>query len=389
MKHGLLLLGAAMVATSISPAFAQDEKPKLTVKPGGRILMDGALFTPNHNTFSNGVAISDVRVGVEAEYGKWAANVDVGYAFGKLGLKDVYLQYKFNDNNFIKGGYFVQQFGLQSCTSSSMKPMFTTPLTDSYMDATDRNIGIMFEHDKGQFLATASFIFGDQISLHADQIGHLSFGGISRLAWRPLHEKGKVAQIGISGWYEGAHHTREANDAGQMVISPGSFDYTCNFPTSVDNVTVLSTNIENARGVAKLSPELLLSKGRFALESQYYYMNVNRKNGHAFTAQGAYGYVRALLFGDKEYSYSSADGGLATPGPKTLEVVAGYDYTNANSAKAGIMGGIANDVSVTFNYYINKYMLCRLRWSYTNVHSSLTVPTNNVNIIEARIQFKF
>lgn len=389
MKNGILLLGATLMAASVSPAFAQDDKPKLSVKPGGRILMDGALFTPQHDMFSNGVAISDIRVGVSAEYGKWKANVDVGYAFKTLGLKDVYLQYKFNDHNLLRGGYFVQQFGLQSCTSSSMKPMFTTPLTDSYMDATDRNIGIMYEYDKGPFLATASMIFGDQINFHAEQIGRWSFGGISRLAWRPLHEKGKVAQIGISGWYESAYHTRDKNEAGQMVISPGFFDFTCNYPTSVDNVSVLSTEIQNARGVAKLSPELLLSKGRFALESQYYYMNVNRKIGHAFTAQGAYGYVRALLFGDKEYSYSSADGGLATPGPKTLEVVAGYDYTNANNVNAGIKGGIANDVSVTFNYYINKYMLCRLRWSYTNVHDSQTVPTNNVNIIEARVQFKF
>lgn len=389
MKKFTCLMTATLIAGAVSTIFADDDQPKFTFKPGGRILVDGAVFMPTHGLFSDGVAISDVRIGGSAEYGKWKANVDIGYAFKSLGLKDVYLQYKFDDHNLIRGGYFVQQFGYQSSTSSSFKPMFTTPLTDSYMEATDRNIGVMYEYDKGPFLATASFIFGNQIDLHANQIGKMSIGGISRLLWRPLHESGKMAQIGISGWYQAAEHTRQADEDGKMVTSPGYFDYSCTYPTSVDNVTLLSTNVENARAVAKLSPELMLSKGRVGLEAQYYYMNINRKGLPAFTAQGAYGYFRGILFGDHEYHYSSADGGIETPNPKTLEVVAGYNYTNANSSKAGIFGGISNDVSVTFNYYINKYMLCRLRYSYTNVHNSATVPTNHVNLIEARVQFKF
>lgn len=66
-----------------------------------------------------------------------------------------------------------------------------------------------------------------------------------------------------------------------------------------------------------------------------------------------------------------------------------YNYTNANSAKAQIWGGITNDYSVTFNYYINKYMLCRLRYSYTNIRNAADMPDNHVNIVEARVQFKF
>ena len=390
MKKGILLLGAAMIASAFSPAFGQDEKPKFKFSPGGRILFDGALFAPRGTQFSNGVAVPDIRIGGTAEYGKWKAKIDIGYAFGSLGLKDVFLQYTFDPHNQIRAGYFVQQFGYQSSTSSSFKPMVETPLVDSYMNCTGRNLGIMYEYDKGQFLATASLIFGDQMNLHANQIGNMSLGGISRLLWRPLHEDGKMAQVGISGWYQSAYHTREANEDDKMVTSTGFFDYSCNYPTRVDNVTLLSTKIDNACGVTKLSPELMLSYGRVALEGQYYYMNVNRDNDHPnFTAQGGYGFVRGILFGDSKYHYSSADGGIATPNPKTLEVVAGYTYTNANDLKAKICGGISNDISVTFNYYINKYMLCRLRYSYTNVRNSETVPNDHVNIIEARIQFKF
>ena len=139
----------------------------------------------------------------------------------------------------------------------------------------------------------------------------------------------------------------------------------------------------------KLTPELLVAKGRVALEGQYYYMNVNRKNGLAsYKASGVYGLLRGVLIGG-DYGYSHADAGLATPAPKTLEVVAGYNYTDATCGKAGIYGGRTNDASITLNYYINKYMIARLRYSYTNVEGSDVMRDRHVNTIQARIQFKF
>lgn len=390
MKTKSIFTAALLMATAIAPALrAQDDKPKFKFTPAGRILLDGAVFTPHKGGFADGVAIPDIRLGGKAEYGNWLAKIDVGYSFGKIGLKDVYLQYKFDDNNLLRGGYFVHQFGLQSATSSSMKPSFEAPITDTYMNATGRNLGFMYMYDKDAFLATASVIVGTKLTEHANDAGKVSVGGISRLLWRPYHSEGAVAQVGVSGWYQSAFHEAVENEDGTPGVSKGFFDYSANYPTRVDQVTLLSTDIENARGVFKLSPELLLSKGRFALEGQYYYMNVNRKDGHAFVSNGAYGLLRGLICGDSSYGYSSADGGLATPKPKTLECVLGYNYTNASDSKAGIYGGITNDFSVTFNYYINKYMLARLRWSYTNVRGADDVPKNHVNIIEARVQFKF
>lgn len=390
MKTSTIFTAALMMSSVLAtPLYAQDEKPKFQFSPAGRILLDGALFAPHHDGFTDGVAIPDIRLGAKATYGNWMAKIDVGYSFGKIGMKDVYIQYTFNPNNLLRGGYFVHQFGLQSATSSSMKPSFEAPITDTYMNATGRNLGLMYLYDKDAFLASASLIFGTKITERASDNGKVSVGGISRLLWRPLHKEGKVAQIGVSGWYQSAMHQAITNEDGSKGVSKGFFDYSATYPTRVDQITLLSTKVDNARGVFKLSPEFLLSKGRLALEGQYYYMNINRKDGHAFVSNGAYGLLRGLIIGDSSYGYSSADGGLATPKPKTLECVLGYNYTNANSSKAGIFGGITNDYSVTFNYYINKYMLARLRWSYTNVRGSAAVPDNHVNIIEARVQFKF
>ena len=89
---------------------------------------------------------------------------------------------------------------------------------------------------------------------------------------------------------------------------------------------------------------------------------------------------------------SMGDAGVATPTPHSFEMVLMYNYTNASDASAGIYGGITNDASCTFNYYINKYMIARLRYSYTTVRDRYInnmLDRRHVNIIEARVQIKF
>ena len=80
-----------LVSTSV---FAQDE-PKFTAKPSGRILFDAAYINPQHqeDDLKSGVGIPDMRVGVNFSYGKWKDKIDMGYAYGKVNMKDVFLQY--------------------------------------------------------------------------------------------------------------------------------------------------------------------------------------------------------------------------------------------------------------------------------------------------------
>lgn len=82
---------AACGLMACTGAFAQDEEPKLVVKPSGRILMDAGVMHSTDETLNDqlndGVAIPDVRMGVSATYGKWKAKVDVGYARQSLSLK--------------------------------------------------------------------------------------------------------------------------------------------------------------------------------------------------------------------------------------------------------------------------------------------------------------
>lgn len=388
-----LIITSLLSAAALFPAAAMsqdDGQPVFKFSPSGRILADGALYMPDGDGFADGVAIPDVRIGAKVSYGKWSGKIDIGYGFGKLSMKDVFIQYTFNDFNYLKAGYFVHQFGLNAATSSSMKPSMEVSSCDTYFNATGRNLGIQYVYDRNQFFAGASVMAGTSISTPASDYGKVSVGATTRLVWRPYHDVGQVVQFGMSGWYQSAMHKKLTDEEGNPYVSPGFFDFSCQFPTRVSKVNMLGANVDNARGLVKLSPELLLSKDRVALEGQYYYMNVSRKDGlPSYKAQGAYGLLRTLIVGDSQYGYSHGDAGLATPGAKTLECVLGYSYTNGRDKSAGIFGGISNDYSVTFNYYVNKYVTCRLRYSYTNVWGSDVMHRRHENIIQARVMFKF
>lgn len=379
-------------SSSSSSSYSQpeSEKPKFKFTPTGVAMFDGAVYGPDGDGFNDGVAVPDIRLGGKATFGNWLARVDIGFGFGKLSLKDVFLQYNFEGtNNLIRAGYFVHQFGLNAATSSCLKPTGEAQPVDDFFKATGRNLGVQFILDIPQwFVGVSGMADGAYVTQTTNATGRVSIGAIGRFVWRPFMETGKVVQIGVSPWYQTAmHHTVTE---GHHIYTNGSyFTFGANFPTRVAKVAMLGTgNIEDAKNVFKVTPELLLSYDRFAVESQYYFMNVARDNGlGSYQAQGVYGMLRGLIFGDSAYKYSHADAGLAVPGANTLECVLGYSYTDAN--KNGIRGGISNDYSVTLNYYFNKYFLARLAWHYTDVRNSSVMFNRHVNIVQIRLQAKF
>ena len=96
------------------------EQSVLQIRPTGRILMDGGLFHSDNKNFVDGVAIPDARIGVKATYGKYKAKVDIGYAYGKVSLKDIFVERQFSSHALLRVGNFVHQFGLQSSTTWSI-----------------------------------------------------------------------------------------------------------------------------------------------------------------------------------------------------------------------------------------------------------------------------
>ncbi len=199
MRNLTLAAAAALsLAFGAFSAEAQDE-PKFSVKPTGRVLMDGAVYMPDGKGFADGVALPDIRLGAKASYGKWAAKIDIGFGFGKLSFKDVFMQYNFNQYNFLRLGYFVHQFGLNAATSSSMKPAMEAPITDTFFNATGRNLGVMYVYDKDKFfLGVSGIVGGTSMTSPSNEQGKVSIGALNRFVYRPFHGDGLITQVGIS-----------------------------------------------------------------------------------------------------------------------------------------------------------------------------------------------
>lgn len=374
-------MAAALVMGFAAAANAQENK--LVVKPSGRILMDAAFLSSSNKAVDeqcvDGVNVPDIRIGMKVSYGKWEGKADIGYARGSVSPKDIFIQYNFNKENFLRGGYFVHQFGYQSATSSSFKVSMEEPETHSAFGVGGRLVGLMYEHSDNKFMGTGS-VYTDAQSFkkQTNQTGYQGTGLLTRLVYHPLIEKGNLFHVGIGLNYELAAENRS------------NMEFKAPYPVRVAGINAIGAKITDAKNGFKFSGELMAAKGHVGIEGQYIFMNVDRKgDAKSYNAWGAYGNLRFLL--NNEYEYVKNDAGIATPAPKSWELVAAYNYTDMNDAKAGFHGGKLSDWALTMNYYINKYMIWRVSGHIVRAGESdySGFNKNTFRVIETRIQFKF
>lgn len=374
-------MAAALVMGFAAAANAQENK--LVVKPSGRILMDAAFLSSSNKAVDeqcvDGVNVPDIRIGMKVSYGKWEGKADIGYARGSVSPKDIFIQYNFNKQNFLRGGYFVHQFGYQSATSSSFKVSMEEPETHSAFGVGGRLVGLMYEHSDDKFMGTGS-IYTDAQSFkkQTNHTGYQGTGLLTRLVYHPFIEKGNLFHVGIGLNYELAAENRS------------NMEFKAPYPVRVAGINAIGAKITDAKNDFKFSGELMAAKGHVGIEGQYIFMNVDRKgDAKSYNAWGAYGNLRFLL--NNEYEYVKNDAGIATPAPKSWELVAAYNYTDMNDAKAGFHGGKLSDWALTMNYYINKYMIWRVSGHIVRAGESdySGFNKNTFRVIETRLQFKF
>ena len=367
-----------------------EEEPKFRVVPSGRVLIDGALYaSPQKYMFKDGMAIPEARLGAKLFYGKWSSWIDVGFAYGKIGLRNMWIQYDFNEHHNIRVGNFLQPFGYQSPTTTNNKPTFEQPLA-SALFTPGLQLGLMYSyHSKSFYSASAFHVESSALTnvMNYPLFNQQGYSLLTRFVWRQKNsgEKDKpIIQAGLSlGFSSPDRHLIDDKD-----IHNG-FTQSALFPTKVNNETAVSAVIGNARNRFKLSPELILSYKRLALESQYFFQTISRKNNlNAFNSQGAYVTLRGIILGG-DYSYDPTQALLVNPKKNALECVADYNYATLSDPKAGIYGGRANSFNITFNYYFNPYITARLNYSYTYAWGREEMAPITQNAFQLRLMVLF
>lgn len=380
-------LVAAMAMVTVAYASTEDMQETLKPKfsPVGTILIDGAVYaSPQKQEFADGVALPDVRLGVMMNYGNWSAKVEAYYAYAKVSLKDVWMQYSFNPENFLRVGLAMQHFGYQNSTAACMKVTMIEPISNTVFNE-PHMIGIGYYHMPDKYFLTASVHAEPKAStviVSPDQMVHQGYGARVRAVARPFHSDGVMLQAGISGAFLAPQFsgTPDAHD---------SFTFSANFPTKVTQVKAIEATVDKARNQWKFTPELMGAYKKIALESQYFFSQVNRKESlPAYRAYGAYATLRGIAIGD-DYKYNMGLAGIDTPGKGTLEGMVSYNYTCLSDASAGILGGRVSDVSCGVNYYFNRYITGKLRYSYTHTWDRAGIEPMSLNAVQLRLQLIF
>lgn len=365
---------------------AAQDVPKLTAAPIGRILMDGALYaSPQKPLFPDGVAIPEARLGVKMSYGNWSSTLDVSYSYAKIGLRNMWIQYDFDSHNSLRFGNFIHQFGLQS-QSHSVKITFEQP-TAATPFTPGLQLGAMFVHYSPHVYAAASVHVESsalQQIVNAPLFNQQGYGVLSRLIWRNPQRGPLFWHAGISGGFATPQRRMENN----VDIHDG-FTVSANFPTKVVQLQEIGATVDRAMNLFKFTPELVAGYGRLAFEGQYFFQQINRRgNLRAYISQSGYATLRGLLIG-KGYSYVSSTAQIATPAPKSLECVLNYNYCNLSDVKANILGGRANTLSVTFNYYFNPYITARLNFFHAHSWQRADAGPLTLNGFQARLMVMF
>lgn len=348
---------------SIGIIQAQEEQ-KFKVVPTGRLLIDGALYSsPEKYLFKDGMAIPEARLGVNFYYGKWMSMIDVGFAYGKIGLRNMWIQYNFDSKNNLRVGNFIQPFGYQSTTTANNKSTFEQPLV-SALYTPGIQLGLMYTfQNKNFYSATAFHVESSALTsvMNYPLFNQQGYSVLTRDVWRLKNSEDKdfsVLQAGISlDFSSPERHLADDKDVHD------AFTNSAYFPTKVSSVWAINSMVDKAKNRFKLSPELVAAYRRLAFESQYFYETISRRNSLSnISSQGFYVTLRGVLFGT-DYSYDAAQAYILNP-KKSLEFVADYNFSDFSKNQAGK----AQSISLTLNYYFNAYITARLNYTYTKAY---------------------
>lgn len=389
LTHRLTVF-ASLVILGISTLFGQTINPKIgdeTVKitPMGRVYFDGATFFEDETDLSNGATMTDVRLGLKAAYKKFDMKIDLGFAGGKVGYKDIFLQYNLNKTSYIRGGHFAEPFGIDHMESSANIKFITANAT-SLAFSPGRKLGVEYI-GWNKYIWGAFGAFADGNSMNKTVAGDDGYAATGRIVFNAIQQEGKIFHIGLAGSYRKADANGFDNDGSQL---PKTISYGSSLITNVEKRKFMNASISNADYQAKYAVELIGAYGPVHLQTEYFHTNVDRKEDlPSYKASGAYAQIGFLAIGGN-YTYAPSWARLGTPKPKSLEFALRYNYTDLDDTNSGIRGGRMSDWTFAANYYLNKYVMFRLDYSNINLgHSNPLGADENINAIQGRVQVVF
>ncbi len=338
-----------------------------------RIYLDGGYYFDKntYNPIGNGVTVRRARIAIKTILHKnWYGEIDLDFAGAVTELKDLYLKYTNDTQDFnLKVGQFKEGFSMETTTTSRYVSFMERSLASKF--APSRHLGLQANYMKEKYLLIGGIHFntqGEAEEVAYSQDSNKKEGmdeGISltgRAVYRPIIDDEKILHLGAGISYRTPKTDLE---------TPNSYRFSTRSISKINRKKYLDTDdILYVENNLLWNIELAGAYKNMMFQAEYINNDITRSgalstvNLNGFYAQAGY------LFKNGKYNYNKNEGEFtqisAGSDSGQLEIAFRFDYIDLNDAIAGIYGGAANAYTLGMNYYFNTNVKLMLNYSYLN-----------------------
>ncbi len=351
---------------------ATKDQPKITMKDkfivesgdgdfslrvGGRIQADAATYSEDLRRQNDGTEMRRARLFVQGKL--WEAwNYKLQYDFvntGSSGIADAYIQYTGLPWK-ITVGHFKQPFSLQNMTSSKYITFAERGLPHLFTPG--RAIGVGADRSGNNWSLNAG-LFGEGID-GASGDEDEGFALTGRATYAPILTAQQHMHLGASLSYR---------DSGSV----DSISFSDRPESHVTNVREVSTGSFNASSNLRTVAEAAYTYGPFSLQSEYYYVDIDRDSSTLSDLAFSGYYVEGSWFlTDDMRNYSGSKGAYGAIKPESVVGKGGVGawqlamrFSSVDLNDADIIGGDAQNFSLGLNWFATNNI--RMSANYINV----------------------
>lgn len=286
-------------------------------------------------------------------------------------------------------GHFKEFFSLEQMTSSKYT-MFMERALPVTTFAPGRNMGIgFFRNFLGDHMTAGVGIWGD-----ADNYGQGSWtdggyhitGRWTWLPWAPCDCEQRFLHVGLSAGYQGEtrnvrYRTRPEVHLGPRIVDTGAF--------AADSAILLGAEIAFSYDRFFAAGEWIGSMVESSIANDPFYWGFYGEAGYMLTGgtrpfKRSYGTWNRVKPCKNFLEDSCCDlGGVA--------LAARFSYVNLDEGVAAVSyGGVASDITVGVNWYLNPMTLVRFNYSYIDIENLRNTGVDGtLNVFGMRFQIEF
>ncbi len=314
-----------------------------SLRVGGRIQADAAVYSEDTRRQNDGTEMRRARLFVQGKLSDaWKYKLQYDFVnTGSSGITDVYVQYTGSPWK-VTVGHFKQPFSLQNMTSSK------------YITFTERGLPHLFA--PGRAIGVAAGRSGDNWSLNAGFFGEgidgasgdedEGFAFTGRGTYAPVLNKQQHLHLGASVSYR---------DSGSV----DAISFSSRPESHVTNTREISTGSINADSNLRSVAEAAYTYGPFSLQSEYYYVDIDRDSTTLSDLDFSGYYLEGSWFlTDDMRNYSASKGSYGKIKPGSVVGKGGIGawqlaarFSSVDLNDSDIFGGDAENFSLGLNWY--------------------------------------